>query len=244
MSCVRARPLPRPRVPVVKTSFCKSALLLVAVAGIPSLPVDGHDVVSTKLTWSKEVSRVVFQRCLTCHAPGGQAFSLQNYADARPWAKAIQEEVLRRRMPPWNAVKGFGDFQHDAGLSQEEIHTIADWVEGGAPEGDSSFLPAIPRRQRPVAAKAPGRRLALSGRLQLASQLSLTSIEIGRVAAGTTFKLVADTPTGQRIPLIWIDNFSPNANRLYLLKSPLALPAGTRVTAFPPTGVALTLIGS
>ncbi len=25
-----------------------------------------------------------------------------------PWAEAIKEEVLARRMPPWNAVKGFG----------------------------------------------------------------------------------------------------------------------------------------
>jgi hypothetical protein len=29
-------------------------------------------------------------------------------AGARPWAKAIKEEILERRMPPSQAVKGFG----------------------------------------------------------------------------------------------------------------------------------------
>ncbi len=242
--CVRVRPLPRPQVPVDKNSLFPPVLLIMAVAGISSIPVDGHDVVTTKLTWSKEVSRVVFRRCVSCHTPGGPAFSLLSYAEARPWAKAIQEEVLRRRMPPWNAVKGFGEFQHDAGLSQEEIHTIADWVEGGAPEGDAAFLPATPKLAPPLATKFSGRRLAFPGRLQLAAPLSLRAIEIGRTAPGAAFKLIADTPSGQRIPLLWIDNFSPKANRLYVLKAPVALPSGTRVTAYPPTGVALTLIGS
>ena len=65
--------------------------------------------------------------------------------EARPWAKAIQEEVLRRRMPPWNAVKGFGQFQDDRGLTQEELSLIAEWVDGGAPEGNPLYLPDRPR---------------------------------------------------------------------------------------------------
>ena len=40
----------------------------------------------------------------TIHRPGGQAFSLLTYAEARPWAKAISEEVLERRMPPSSSV--------------------------------------------------------------------------------------------------------------------------------------------
>ena len=67
------------------------------------------------------------------------------YEEARPWAKAIKEEVLARRMPPWNAVKGFGDFKNDRGLTQEQIEMLADWVEGGAPEGDPAYLPKAPR---------------------------------------------------------------------------------------------------
>ena len=63
------------------------------------------------------------------------------YSEARPWAKAMQEEVLERRMPPWGAVKGFGDFRNDQALTPEQIELVADWVEGGAPEGEPKDLP-------------------------------------------------------------------------------------------------------
>ena len=39
-------------------------------------------------------------------------------------------------MPPWDAVKGFGQFRDDPSLSQAEIDLLVAWVEGGAPEGN------------------------------------------------------------------------------------------------------------
>ncbi len=45
-------------------------------------------------------------------------------------------------MPPWGAVKGFGDFRDDQALTPEQIELIGDWVEGGAPEGEPKDLPA------------------------------------------------------------------------------------------------------
>ena len=59
------------------------------------------------------------------------------YAEARPWAVAIKEEVLERRMPPWGAVKGFGDFRNDKALTPEQLELIISWVGGGVPEGRS-----------------------------------------------------------------------------------------------------------
>ena len=35
----------------------------------------------------------------------------------------------------WSAVKGFSAFRNEIALTQEEIQTITDWVNGGAPEG-------------------------------------------------------------------------------------------------------------
>ena len=54
-------------------------------------------------------------------APAVTRFSLMTYQEASPWATAIKESVLRRRMPPWGAVKGFGTFRNEQALSQEEI---------------------------------------------------------------------------------------------------------------------------
>jgi hypothetical protein len=87
-----------------------------------------HDVITTPITYSREISRLIYSRCASCHREGGSAFSLLTYPEARPWAKAIKEEVLERRMPPWGAVKGFGQFRDDRGLTQEQIGLIAYWV--------------------------------------------------------------------------------------------------------------------
>jgi len=70
--------------------------------------------------------------------------SLATYDEARPWAKAMKTELLERRMPPWNAVKGFGEFRNAPLLSQRDIDLIINWVEGGAPKGEDKELPDGP----------------------------------------------------------------------------------------------------
>ena len=70
--------------------------------------------------------------------------SLATYEEARPWAKAIKEEMLEKRMPPWHAVKGYGEFRNAPLITQREIDLIVNWVEGGAPKGDDKDLPPEP----------------------------------------------------------------------------------------------------
>src|SRR5262245_39924343 len=70
--------------------------------------------------------------------------SLATYEEARPWAKAIKEEILEKRMPPWRPVKGYGEFLNAPSLTQREIDLIVNWVEGGAPRGDDKELPEGP----------------------------------------------------------------------------------------------------
>ena len=50
--------------------------------------------------------------------------SLATYEEARPWAKAIKEEILEKRMPPWRAMKGYGEFRNEPSLTQREIDLI------------------------------------------------------------------------------------------------------------------------
>ena len=64
--------------------------------------------------------------------------SLATYEDARPWARAIKEEVMTRRMPKWQAVRGYGDFSNDPSLSAFDIALVVAWADGGAPKGIES----------------------------------------------------------------------------------------------------------
>jgi hypothetical protein len=53
------------------------------------------------VTFSKDVLPVLQKSCQGCHRPGEAApFSLLTYEGAKPWAKAIREAVLLRKMPP------------------------------------------------------------------------------------------------------------------------------------------------
>lgn len=190
-----------------------------------------HDVISTKLTWSKEVSRIVYKRCLSCHREGGSApFALETFEQARPWAKAIQEEVLTRRMPPWGAVKGFGEFRHDQGLTQEEVSIIADWVEGGAPEGDPSLLPERPTKFTPPA-RATGKPMPVSKALRLTEPTRLVALRTSRPT-----QVVAEVPGGATEPLLWVSE-PLKSPRTFVLAKPLVLPVGATIRATGPVTV-------
>jgi hypothetical protein len=93
-------------------------------------------------TFSKEVVRIFQANCQTCHHPGDIApFSLMTYQSAAPWASAIKLMTTTRRMPPWKPNSGCGEFADARVLSQEDIDTIAAWVDAGAPEGNPADLP-------------------------------------------------------------------------------------------------------
>ncbi len=101
---------------------------------------------TSDVTYTKQISRILQERCVECHRDGEIApFSLTSYDDASGWAEMIAEVVEQQRMPPWHANPKHGDFANDSRLSDEEKSLINDWVASGAPEGNPADLP--PPRQ-------------------------------------------------------------------------------------------------
>lgn len=194
-----------------------------------------HDPITTKLTWSGEISRIVQARCLACHGKES-SISLATYEDARPWAKAIRDEVLARRMPPWGAVKGFGDFLHDPALTQEEITRIAEWVEGGAPEGDPRYLPPM-RPPAQTTSVTPSGRKTRQTAIARASRL----LAIRPLADTARAKVTAIRPDGSIVPLLWLLNFQADSKRTFVYRTPISLPAGTKIVSDPATPLELIL---
>ncbi|HSP15813.1 MAG TPA: ascorbate-dependent monooxygenase [Thermoanaerobaculia bacterium] len=93
-------------------------------------------------TYSKEVSRIFQAHCDSCHHPGDIApFSLMTYADAQPHAAMIKLMTQTRQMPPWKPAADCGELAETRTISQDEIDTIARWVNAGTPEGDPADLP-------------------------------------------------------------------------------------------------------
>jgi hypothetical protein len=178
-----------------------------------------HDPITTKITWDAEISRIVNRRCLSCHA-AASSVDFSTYERARPWAKSIRNQVLERRMPPWGAVKGFGDFRNDPSLTPLEIEMITQWVEGGAPEGDPKFLPKPTAVE--IAAKVQFRWSPLPR--SLPQSRTLAAIR----ASGLT-EVSATLPDGTVEHLLWIHNKPPNLKQAYIFRDPVTLPAGTKL---------------
>jgi hypothetical protein len=97
-------------------------------------------------TFTKDVAPILYENCTTCHRPGEIApMSLLTYDDARPYAKAIRDEVAEGHMPPWHADAPAGTFENERRLTDAEKKIIADWVAGGARKGNLKDLPAQPQ---------------------------------------------------------------------------------------------------
>ena len=104
--------------------------------------VAANDSNHAKITFTKDVAPIFYNRCVECHRPGEVApMSLIAYSDARPWAKSVKQKVLDRSMPPWLASAENTHFKNDRRLSQKEIDTITAWVDGGAIKGNDEDLP-------------------------------------------------------------------------------------------------------
>src|SRR3989454_2403230 len=111
---------------------------VVAVLLIMSAEASAAGVV----TFTKDVLPILQKNCQTCHRPGNIApMSFLSYETTRPWAKAMKAAVVTRKMPPWFVDPQYGHFSNDRSLKQEEIDTIAQWVDNGALQGDPNDAP-------------------------------------------------------------------------------------------------------
>ena len=96
------------------------------------------------VTFTKDVARILQRSCQACHRPESMApMSFLNYEDVRAWARAIKQKVSAREMPPWyiDRTVGITKFVDDPSLSDQEIQTIAAWVDGGAQRGAAGDMP-------------------------------------------------------------------------------------------------------
>jgi AhpC/TSA family len=95
------------------------------------------------ITYAKDVSRILQNRCQECHRPGQIGpMPLLTYDDASSWSQMIGEVVREGRMPPWHADPKIGHFANDRRLSAEERKTLLGWIDAGCPKGDDKDLPA------------------------------------------------------------------------------------------------------
>ncbi len=101
--------------------------------------------VTTKITFAKEVSRILNKHCVECHRTAEIApFSLTDYVEVQGWGETMLETIDDKRMPPWHANPEHGEFLNSRNMPAEDIKMLREWVHGGMPFGEASELPKPP----------------------------------------------------------------------------------------------------
>ena len=157
-------------------------LLLLSLADTGAHPL-------TDVTWHGQIAGVLKRRCAGCHRHGGIGpLDLTDYAESRRWGHAIKRAVLDRRMPPWQAAPGFGDFSNDRSITPYEVAMLVAWINGGMRVGDErNSLPPMttaPGLEHPDVVVMPRKPYRVSGpwqtfetRSDLTQDASITSWE-------------------------------------------------------------------
>ena len=89
------------------------------------------------VSYAKDVAPILERKCVHCHSPGNiGSWSMSSHQKVKGMASMIEEVLLARRMPPWDADPAIGKFSNDASLSVAEAQTLLRWVNQGAPRGE------------------------------------------------------------------------------------------------------------
>src|SRR5688572_28893535 len=188
---------------------------------------------ATAVTWNREVSRIVFEKCASCHYPGGTAFSMLTYLDVQPRANEIKDAVLSRRMPPWGAIKGFGTFRNDQSLSQEQIEIVTRWVDGGIRRGNNPQMLPKPPDLTPKLVAPVEPSVVVRGTTRLSRALLLDGVIPEHVPGGGSARVIAMLPNGRVEPLVWLHGYADRYRHPFLFRLPSPLPEGPPFRAFP-----------
>lgn len=211
-----------------------AAASLALIASISTRDLSAHDRVTTAVTWEREIAPIVVQHCLGCHSGRpGSTVSLASYEAARPWARAIRQQVLTRRMPIWRAARGYGEFANDLSLSPFEITLVAAWADGGAPKAPSAGSTVLAAASEPLPLFAPPR----STREQMiacGNRATPAGVLLGmrpQLEAGGSVRVTASWPNGDRRILGWFRDVDPADQTVYWLGTEIDPRPGVSILA-------------
>jgi hypothetical protein len=108
------------------------------------------------VSYVREVAPILATHCVGCHSAGNiGSWSMSSHRRVRGMASMMEEVVLAKRMPPWDADPEVGHFINDSSLSLEEARTLLLWVEQGAKQDYGEANDPLTEIEVPVVAEWP-----------------------------------------------------------------------------------------
>ena len=140
-----------------------------------------HGSITTTVLFDREIVRILNSHCVMCHNDQSLAFPLSTYEQTWVRGRDIRTQILRRHMPPWPAVAGYGMFVNDNNLTVRETQFMVSWVEGLGPRNAGTVFLNV---ARPDAASTEVRAEAHVGHWQLGEPDLSRSLTPTRVEPG------------------------------------------------------------
>ncbi len=131
---------------MIKTSLLCATLGIAGILALhPAKQTPVKVVTPEKVTYAEHVAPIINKHCIGCHRPGDVApFSLVGFDAAKKQHAMIASAADAKRMPPWKAVEGYGEFKGENRLSPTEIAILKKWTSQSAPRGDAKKEPPTP----------------------------------------------------------------------------------------------------
>ncbi|MEP2771131.1 MAG: hypothetical protein ABJH05_03215 [Fulvivirga sp.] len=83
-----------------------------------------------------DIEPIIIKNCAPCHKKNGYGpFSLTTFDEVKNKGRFIKHVTETKYMPPWKADPEFRTFKNQRTLTEDEIQTIAQWVDGGMKKG-------------------------------------------------------------------------------------------------------------
>ena len=102
-------------------------------------------VLFSQVNFSEDVSSIIYNNCTECHRDGQSGpMSFTNYEEVASLGFMVKLVTQIGYMPPWHADPEYTNFIGERFLTDQEKQLIADWVDGGMPQGDPSLESEIP----------------------------------------------------------------------------------------------------
>jgi hypothetical protein len=96
-------------------------------------------------TWAENIAPILYNNCTSCHHTGGLApNALVTYSQAFNYRYMIKSYSESNYMPPWPPDAQYKHLAFQRILPASDKALIAQWVLGGAPEGNPANAPVPP----------------------------------------------------------------------------------------------------
>ncbi len=194
---------------------------VVAEASVKGAKIDFPDRAKAagfkNISYATEVAPVLADKCVVCHTEGGMGpFSMDKYEVVKAMAPMIREALRTKRMPPFHSDDHGSTWTDDMRPTAEQVKTIVNWIEAGAPRGAgvdplpeaAQPAPKWPMGQPDIVLQVPAFNVPAGGIVDYQDVSVPTGLTEGKWLKATAWANA--TPTVHHALAGWIPKVDPN----------------------------------